>query len=70
MSCFGEIDSRWFLVKWVGYSKPKWKREHLLVRDGCTDPIRDFWSKSGLPPSREFYPNKVTNTVVCTVCSV
>ena len=43
---FGYAHSRWFLVKYKGYEEPEWSREHLLLRDGCRDTIRDFWSRT------------------------
>ena len=33
VNVFGFADSRWFLVKWVGYDVPDWQPEHLLLRD-------------------------------------
>ena len=52
---FGHKDARWFRIKWAGYEKEEWEQEHLLVRDGCTDSIRNFWLKTGLNPAQEFY---------------
>ena len=40
---FDWVEVRWFLVKYEGYEEPEWSREHLLLRDGCHDDIRDFW---------------------------
>ena len=62
---FGRIGARWFLVKWGGYKKPEWEREHLLLRDGCRDSIRNFWDKSGLSPCKEFYE---VDQHKCEVC--
>ena len=62
---FGRIDSRWFLVKWGGHEVPEWEREHLLLRDGCRDSIRNFWQKSGLSPCREFYDVAQHKCEVC-----
>ena len=44
---FGHKDARWFKkVKWRGCEKLEWEREHLLVRDGYTEAIRDFWARA------------------------
>ena len=40
---FGHKNARWFKVRYHGYPEPEWNREHLLVRDGCIDKIKDFW---------------------------
>ena len=58
LDVFGHRHSRWFKVKWEGHDEPEWEREHLLVRDGCGDSIRDFWATSGKQPSKEFYEDK------------
>ena len=39
-------------VKWRGCEKLEWEREHLLVRDRCTEAMRDFW---GLQLAKEFH---------------
>ena len=54
---FGHDYARWFLVKWKGHDEPEWERGHLLRRDGCDEAIRDFWSRTGLNPSKKFYPD-------------
>ena len=64
---FGHRDARFFLVKWQGYNEPEWEREHLLQRDKCHDSIRSFWAKSGLNPTRQFYPDAQGKNR-CTVC--
>ena len=65
LGVFGRIGARWFLVQWGGQEKPEWEREHLLLRDGCRDSIRDFWDKSGLSPCQEFYD---VDEHKCEVC--
>ena len=67
MGVFGRIEVRWILVKWEGYDKPEWEREHLLRRDGCHETIRSFWTSSGLPPDKEFYDD--THNHRCDVCA-
>ena len=62
---FGRINSRWFRVKYAGYSEPEWNREHLLLRDGCRDTIRSFWEKSGMSPTQEFYDVDAHKCEVC-----
>ena len=57
---FGHIDNRWFLVKWKGYDEKEWEREHLLVRDGCGDTIRAFWTTTGLLPCKQYYPKQAS----------
>ena len=64
---FGSKESRWFEIKWTGYPEPEWERENLLLRDGCQDEIRDFWSRTGLQPSKEYYPTP-DGSHKCTVC--
>ena len=64
---FGHKESRWFLVKYRGYEEPEWSREHLLLRDGCNDIIRDFWSTSGLNPNKQFYADNSANR--CPICA-
>ena len=64
---FGHKDARWFLVKWQDYEDPEWEREHLLKRDKCHDAIRAFWARSGLQPTRDFYPDPHGKNR-CTVC--
>ena len=54
------------LVKWRGYEKPEWEREHVLRRDDCQDAIRVFWAKTGLNPTRDFYPD-ATGKHRCTI---
>ena len=65
---FGFKHSRWFKVKWRGYPEAEWEREHLLVRDGCTDSIRNFWAESDLHPQKDFYPDP-GSFHRCTVCT-
>ena len=43
VAVFGHKNARWFKVRYHGYPEPEWNREHLLVRDGCIDKIKDFW---------------------------
>ena len=52
---FDYVHSRWFLVKYKRYQTSEWSREHLLLRDGCRDSIRDFWSRTGKHPNKKFY---------------
>ena len=63
---FGRVNARWYLVKYAGYPKPEWNREHLLLRDGCRDSIRHFWDKSGKAPTKEFYE---IETHKCEICA-
>ena len=49
---FGPRNVRWFRVKSVGHEKEDWERKFLLVRNGCIDSIRNFWTRSGLDPLR------------------
>ena len=46
---------------------PEWQPGHLLVTDGCQDSIRDFWSRSGLPPAQKMYEDPTANR--CCVCA-
>ena len=64
---FGYAHARWFLVKYKGYPTPEWSREHLLLRDGCRDSIRDFWSRTGKRSNKKFYPDP-GNKYRCTIC--
>ena len=68
VAVFGHKNARWFKVRYHGYPEPEWNREHLLVRDGCTDTIKDFWAKSGLQSAKEYYPDP-DGLHRCTVCS-
>lgn len=66
---FGDVDARWFLVKWEGYEDPEWEREHLLTRDGCHGIIRDFWTQSGLSPCEKFYARRPERRPqMCSLC--
>ena len=67
VNVFGFADSRWFLVKWVGYDVPDWQPEHLLLRDGCRDSIREFWSSTHRNPSKEYYADP-DGKHRCTIC--
>ena len=64
---FGYAHSRWFLVKYKGYQMPEWSREHLLLRDGCRDSIREFWSRTGKQPNKKYYPDP-EGKHRCTIC--
>ena len=64
---FGFAHSCWFLVKYKGYEEPEWIREHLLLRDGCRDSIRDFWSRTNKQPHKQYYPGPEEKHR-CTVC--
>ena len=66
VATFGHKDTRWYKVKWKGYPL-EWERGHILVRDGCTEMIKDFWARSGLNPVKEFYPDP-DGRHHCTVC--
>ena len=66
VATFGHKDTRWYKVKWKGYPL-EWERGHILVRDGCTEMIKDFWARSGLNPGKEFYPDP-DGRHRCTVC--
>ena len=66
-SATGHKDARWFKVKWRGYAKEEWEREHLLARDGCIDSIRSFWAESGLQPGKDYYAER-DGRHRCTVC--
>ena len=46
-----------FLVKYKGYQTSEWSREHLLLRDGCRDSIREFWSRAGKQSNKKYYPD-------------
>ena len=65
---FGFQHSRWFLVKYKGYPTPEWSREHLLLRDGCRDSIRDFWSRTGKRPNQKYFPDP-EGKHRCTICA-
>ena len=64
---FGYAHSRWFLVKYKGYQMSEWSREHLLLRDGCRDSIREFWSRTGKQPNKKYYPDP-EGKHRCTIC--
>ena len=64
---FGDIKARWFHVKWAGYTKPEWEREHLLRRDGCQESILTFWTETGLNPAKNYYPDP-EGGYRCDVC--
>ena len=64
---FGRREARWFLVKFTGYEEPEWQRGHLLEID-AKDAVREFWVKSGLNPSKDFYADK-EGKHRCCVCA-
>ena len=45
------------LTKWAGYEKEEWNRENLRLRDDSNASIRNFWTKSGLNQTKEYYPD-------------
>ena len=63
---FGHKDARWFRLELEGHDEPHWEREHLLLRDGCHEAIRDFWAKSGKNPNQLFYVDEESHR--CAVC--
>ena len=67
LNVFGKVDARWYLVKFEGYEEPEWQRGHLLEID-AKDAVRHFWTKSGLSPCEDFYPDP-ENLNRCTVCA-
>ena len=58
-AAFGTPENRWFRVSWKGYSKnaDSWEPERSLVRQGCTNCIKEYWHKSGINPSTDFIPD-------------
>ena len=66
LKVFGKKNARWYLVKWEGYDDPEWQRGHLLELD-AKDAVRHFWTKSGLDPCRDFYPDP-DGANRCSVC--
>ena len=54
-------------MKYKGYETPEWSREHLLLRDGCRDSIREFWSRTGKQPNKKYYPDP-EGKHRCTIC--
>ena len=56
---YGKASHKLFLMKWEGYpeSKKSWLTEHSLLQDGCKESIDDFCLKSGISPTKEFYPD-------------
>ena len=52
----------------MGYQTPEWSWEHLLLRDGCRDSIRDFWSRTNKQPHKKYYPDP-EGKHRCTVCA-
>ena len=54
---FGWAHHKLFKVEWEGHpGKDSWMPEDLLIKDGCRESIKSFWSSSQLNPSLEFYP--------------
>ena len=53
---FGVPEHRWFRVQWVDHpGKDSWEPECSLRDQGCGQSIQDFWDRSHLNPSAEFY---------------
>ena len=55
VAVFGKAKRKLFKVKWQGYQEQSWEPGHLLLRDGCSDSIKEFWLKSGINPALDFY---------------
>ena len=64
---FGHVENRWLQVKWKWHPEPEWERQHLIEWDGCHKTIKEFWSKSGLNPCKQFYPD-TDGRHRCEVC--
>ena len=71
LGVFGHKHARWMKVKWSEYEEPEWEREHLLRRDGCHEAIREFWTASGLDPTKGFHQHidEPDRPHRCTVCA-
>ena len=68
LTVFGKATRKLFLTKWVGHpGEDSWMPEHLLLKEGCKDSIDDFWLKSGLSPTQDFYPD-VEGANRCWMC--
>ena len=54
---FGKSQRKLFLVSWKGYGEEEdsWVTEHSLMRDGCKESIDDFWLRTGINPSQDFF---------------
>ena len=52
---FGTPECRWYRVQWEGYKgADTWEPERSLVRQGCEDSIKAFWSRSKHSPCEDF----------------
>ena len=52
---FGTPECRWYRVQWEGYKgADTWEPERSLVRQGCEDSIKTFWSRSKHSPCEDF----------------
>ena len=55
---FGKSARKLFLVQWEGFpGQDSWIPADALVRDGCTESIKDFWTRTGKRPALDFYPD-------------
>ena len=52
---FDTPQHRWFRVEWKGHpGEDSWEPERSLARQGCEEPIQNFWKNSSICPNTEF----------------
>ena len=56
LNVFGKSTRKLFFVRCEGYpGQNSWVPEDPLIQDGCTEAIKDFWTKSGKNPALDYY---------------
>ena len=57
---FGKASRNLYKVRWENYPDPNedtWETEKMLLEDGCREAIDDFWERSGICRTLDFYPD-------------
>ena len=56
LAVFGKAEHKSFLVRWTDFpNEDSREKEHSLLQDSCAESIKDFWGRSGLNPTLDYY---------------
>ena len=56
LAVFGKVEHKSFLVRWTDFpNEDSREKEHSLLQDSCAESIKDFWGRSGLNPTLDYY---------------
>ena len=62
LAVFGKASRKLYRVRWENYPDPEedtWETEKMLLEDGCRETIDEFWERSGICRTLDFYPDPV-----------